>query len=270
MPELPEVETSCRGIEPHCIKQNITKIDVRQPKLRWLVDAELSPKLSGEEISQVKRRGKYILLQTSQGDLMIHLGMSGSLRVVDKKVEVTKHDHIDICLSNGKIIRYNDPRRFGCFVLNMEGEQHKLLNKLGVEPLTDDFSLDYFYPICKGRKTAIKSLIMNGQVVVGVGNIYAQEALFRAKINPHRAANSISQKRIVDLIEAIKLILQRAIEAGGSSLKDFTSADGKPGYFQQTLQVYGRAGKQCAVCKAALEQAVIGQRNTVYCSQCQK
>lgn len=270
MPELPEVETSCRGIEPFCLNTNIDSIIVRQPKLRWPVDQQLSSLLSGSKIKAVKRRGKYILLDTGPNELMIHLGMSGSLRVVEPSVAAGKHDHVDICLSNGKVIRYNDPRRFGCFVLNSEGEQHKLLAKLGVEPLTEAFNTGYLYPICRQRKASIKSLIMNSQVVVGVGNIYAQEALFMAKIHPNRAANKISQKRINELIKAIKIILARAIEAGGSSLKDFTSADGKPGYFQQTLAVYGRFGEACNICNKPLKQSQIGQRTTVYCSSCQK
>lgn len=270
MPELPEVETSCRGIEPYCLNMTIVKITVRQPKLRWPVDPDLSLKLTRQKITAVRRRGKYILLETAAGTLMIHLGMSGSLRIVDAAIEVAKHDHVDICLSNGKIIRYNDPRRFGCIVLNTEGNQHKLLARLGVEPLTDEFDSEYLYPICQQRKVSIKCLIMNGQVVVGVGNIYAQEALFRAQIHPLRAANKISKKRIIRLIATIKQILIEAINAGGSSLKDFTSVDGKPGYFQQTLQVYGRAGELCTVCQTRLKQCVTGQRTTVYCGSCQK
>jgi formamidopyrimidine-DNA glycosylase len=270
VPELPEVETSCRGISPHCLNHKMISIDVRQPKLRWPVDPELGTKLKQQEIKLVRRRGKYIIIETDEGDLMIHLGMSGSLRVVEPSFPLSKHDHIDICLSNGKIIRYNDPRRFGYFVLNTEGEQHKLLVKLGVEPLTDSFDTDYLYTICAKRKSSIKTLIMNSHVVVGVGNIYAQEALFEARINPNRRADRIAKQRIERLVTAIKEILAKAIKAGGTSLKDFTSADGKPGYFQQTLEVYGRAGENCNICKKALKQSVIGQRTTVYCANCQK
>ena len=270
MPELPEVETSRRGIEPFCLNVQIEKIVVRQPKLRWPVDPELSLKLSGQKITAVKRRGKYILLQIGENDLMIHLGMSGSLRVVECSTEATKHDHIDIVLSNGKAIRYNDPRRFGCFVLNVEGKRHKLLAKLGIEPLTEDFDCEYLYSICRQRKVAIKSLIMNSQVVVGVGNIYAQEALFMAKIHPNRASNNISEQRIGHLVKAIKSILLEAIKAGGSSLKDFTSAEGKPGYFQQALKVYGRGSEPCLICSSRLKQSTIAQRTTVYCCHCQR
>jgi formamidopyrimidine-DNA glycosylase len=270
VPELPEVETSCRGISPYCLNHNIVSINVRQPKLRWPVDPKLSVKLEGQKIAAVRRRGKYIIIETCVGDLMIHLGMSGSLRVVDPSFPVSKHDHIDICLSNNKIIRYNDPRRFGSVIHNIEGEQHKLLVKLGVEPLTEAFDLEYLYSFCCKRKTSIKALIMNSQVVVGVGNIYAQEALFQVGIHPNRNANNISRRRVGLLVDAIKDILVKAIRAGGSSLKDFTAADGKPGYFQQTLEVYGRAGKNCNLCKQPLKQTVIGQRTTVYCSKCQK
>ena len=270
MPELPEVETSCRGIEPHCHQVVIRDVIVRQKKLRWPVEDSLAERLQGQKIKSVSRRGKYMLLQVEEGALMIHLGMSGSLRVVDEAVAVTKHDHVDICLANGKRVRYNDPRRFGCLIFNTEGAAHPLLAKLGVEPLTDDFDHEYLFAICQKRKTAIKSLIMNSHVVVGVGNIYAQEALFQAKIHPNRAANKINKARIERLVDAIKQVLKAAIKAGGSSLKDFTSAEGKPGYFQHTFQVYGRAGEPCNQCNKLLKQAQIGQRTTVYCGFCQR
>lgn len=270
MPELPEVETSCRGIRPYCVNQSITRIDVRQAKLRWPIDPQLSSKLNQQVIISVERRGKYLLLQTTQAELMIHLGMSGSLRIVSDSEVAGKHDHVDICLSNGKMIRYNDPRRFGCILYNEQGLEHPLLAKLGVEPLTDDFNVDYLYSVCKQRKTAIKILIMNSQVVVGVGNIYAQEALFTAGIHPQRSANKIARSRITKLVEVIKIVLAEAIKAGGSSLKDFTAADGRPGYFQHAHQVYGLAGKPCSNCNKTLKHRVIGQRATVYCGYCQK
>ncbi|TQV88961.1 bifunctional DNA-formamidopyrimidine glycosylase/DNA-(apurinic or apyrimidinic site) lyase [Aliikangiella coralliicola] len=270
MPELPEVETSCRGIEPFCVDQQITRIKVRQPKLRWPVDADLARKLKGKTILKVERRGKYMLLQTGRAALMIHLGMSGSLRIVESSVEAAKHDHIDVHLSNGKIIRYNDPRRFGSFIYNTEGNAHPLLNKLGVEPLSADFNSDYLYAVCQQRKVSIKTLIMNSNIVVGVGNIYAQESLFMSSINPKKAANKISRKRIESLVVAIKHVLAEAIKAGGSSLKDFTSAEGKPGYFQHAHQVYGRGGEACNQCGTTLKQIVISQRSTVYCGNCQR
>lgn len=270
MPELPEVETSCHGIRPHCVGSKINKIEVRQKKLRWPVDENISKKLASVEITAVNRRGKYILLQVGKSQLMIHLGMSGSLRVLQKPVAPGKHDHVDICLSNNKVIRYNDPRRFGSIILNKDGLSHPLLAKLGVEPLEDEFDGSYLHQVCTKRSGAIKALIMNGQLIVGVGNIYAQEALFRAGIHPARGANKIAKHRLDLLVDAIKQILAEAIEAGGSSLKDFTSTEGKPGYFQHTHQVYGRGGMPCNICKAPLKQKVISQRTTAYCSHCQK
>ncbi|MGX5172782.1 bifunctional DNA-formamidopyrimidine glycosylase/DNA-(apurinic or apyrimidinic site) lyase [Aliikangiella sp. IMCC44653] len=270
MPELPEVETSCSGIRPYCIANTIVKVEVRQPRLRWPVAADINARMAGLKIAAVKRRGKYILMDCGHLVLMIHLGMSGSLRVVEQGLEASKHDHLDIHLNTGKVLRYNDPRRFGSVLINQEGEDHPLLKKLGVEPLSSAFNEDYLYGIAKQRKVAIKVLIMNSQVVVGVGNIYAQEALFRCGILPMRAANRMSKTRIGKLVAEIKLVLSEAIEAGGSTLKDFTSADGKPGYFQHTHQVYGKAGMPCVNCQSKLKQKVIAQRTTVYCSQCQR
>ena len=269
MPELPEVETTCRGIAPFAIGQTIENIIIRQAKLRWPVDRKLINKLAGLKITNVSRRAKYLLLETRIGSLMIHLGMSGSLRIIDQQ-PVKKHDHVDICLSNGKTIRFNDPRRFGSIILNQHGEQHTLLVKLGVEPLLDEFDATYLHNKAVGRKIAIKSFIMNNHIVVGVGNIYAQESLFLCGIHPKRAASKISLARMEKLVLTIKQVLARAIEAGGSSLKDFTGADGKPGYFQQTLNVYGRQAEFCLQCKTKLKQITIGQRTTVYCPQCQR
>ncbi|MCW9000170.1 MAG: bifunctional DNA-formamidopyrimidine glycosylase/DNA-(apurinic or apyrimidinic site) lyase, partial [Kangiellaceae bacterium] len=204
MPELPEVETSCRGIEPFCVGAKIKKVEVRQNKLRWPVATDIDQQFKGKMIESIERRGKYMLLNVGAKSLMIHLGMSGSLRVLQAPVKPGKHDHIDIVLDNGKSIRYNDPRRFGSFIVNTEKLAHPLLAKLGVEPLTSDFDTDYLYQVCKKRSVAIKSLIMNSQIVVGVGNIYAQEALFLAGINPKRAANKVSKPRIEKLVDAIK------------------------------------------------------------------
>ncbi|MCF6192754.1 MAG: bifunctional DNA-formamidopyrimidine glycosylase/DNA-(apurinic or apyrimidinic site) lyase [Kangiellaceae bacterium] len=269
MPELPEVETTCRGVKPHAVGHVITEIIIRQPKLRWPIDLTINKKLSGQTINKISRRAKYLLIEMPVGTLMIHLGMSGSLKIVtDQAVE--KHDHVDICLSNGKSIRFNDPRRFGSVLYSPKGEQHKLLKKLGVEPLSDDFLDDYLYQKAIGRKIPIKSFIMNNQIVVGVGNIYAQESLFLAGIHPNRPANKVSKKRMVNLLHTIRLVLTQAIEAGGSSLKDFTGADGKPGYFQQTLAVYGRQGQSCDRCLTKLKHLIIGQRATVYCPRCQR
>ncbi|MDH5433468.1 MAG: bifunctional DNA-formamidopyrimidine glycosylase/DNA-(apurinic or apyrimidinic site) lyase [Gammaproteobacteria bacterium] len=270
MPELPEVETSKRGIYPYCLNQKIKTIEVRNSRLRWPVNEDISEKMSGQTIIEIVRRGKYLLLITESNSLMIHLGMSGSLRICEATRPVEKHDHVDIELQNGKIIRYNDPRRFGCVMLNPDKLNHKLLIKLGVEPLESEFSAEYLYKACKSSNQPIKSLIMNSQIVVGVGNIYAQESLFRSKIKPTRKANGLSRKMVADLVNSIKQILSQAIEAGGSSLKDFTSAEGKPGYFQQTLDVYGRSGQPCKQCGKELKKIIIAQRATVFCSSCQK
>jgi len=269
MPELPEVETTCRGIEPFANNQTIERIIVRQAKLRWSVDKALNKKLKGQKITDVSRRAKYLLLQTHIGDLMIHLGMSGSLRIVEKQ-KPEKHDHVDICLSNGKTIRFNDPRRFGSIILNKQGEEHSLLEKLGPEPLTSDFDATYLHTKAIGRKVAIKSFIMNNHIVVGVGNIYAQESLFLSGINPNRTACKVSKVRMEKLVSNIKQVLADAIKAGGTTLKDFSGADGKPGYFQQTLNVYGRNEEPCFKCETKLKQVTIGQRTTIYCSKCQR
>lgn len=270
MPELPEVETSRLGIAPYCVNHKITHILVREPRLRWPVELSIGKKMVGQTITQVERRGKYLLLVTGIGQLMIHLGMSGSLRVLSRITEPGKHDHIDITLSSGNVIRFNDPRRFGSVIFNSQGELHPLLSRLGVEPLSDEFTPELLYQICHQRKAAIKSVIMNSRLLVGVGNIYAQEALFRAGIHPARAANKIAMARLARLTEMIKQVLNEAIEAGGSSLNDFTSAEGRPGYFQHTFQVYGRGGKPCKQCQSKLKQMVIAQRTTVYCCRCQR
>lgn len=270
MPELPEVETSCRGIAPYCENKIIKQIIVRNKNLRWPVADNIEKQLLNKKINKVSRRGKYLLLNVSDGALMIHLGMSGSLKVIKSNLSPAKHDHVDIVLSSGKAIRFNDPRRFGSVMFNTEGEQHHLLVKLGVEPLTNDFNADYLIAVCKKRSVAIKQLIMNSHVVVGVGNIYAQEALFHAGVHPERAANKISLKRIERLVTEIKNVLEKAIIAGGSSLKDFTSAEGKSGYFQHTFFVYGKGGEPCPQCSDILKVKSIGQRTTTYCSNCQK
>ena len=270
MPELPEVETSCRGIAPYCVGAEIKQLLVRQPRLRWPLDPELESQIKGEVILNVARRGKYILLQMADAALMIHLGMSGSLRVLSRFEPPQKHDHVDLVLHDGTIIRFTDPRRFGSIILNNQGDNHPLLHRLGVEPLSEAFSDEYFYLQCQRRKAPIKAVIMNSQIVVGVGNIYAQESLFQAGVDPRRPSNKIAPARLKRLRAAIVGILQDAILAGGSSLKDFTSANGKPGYFQQTLLVYGRSGQACHQCGKVLTQKIIAQRNTVFCGRCQR
>jgi formamidopyrimidine-DNA glycosylase len=269
MPELPEVEVSRQGIAPYLEQATVTKIIVRNSQLRWPVPITLQDAI-GCVITRVARRAKYLLLETEKGTIIIHLGMSGSLRVLDSCVTAEKHDHVDIVLDSGKCLRLNDPRRFGS-VLWQEGDvfAHKLLARLGPEPLTDAFTAQGLFDGSRQRKTAVKTFLMDNHNVVGVGNIYANEALFTAGINPKLAAGSVSLPRYKVLVDAVKDVLARAIEQGGTTLKDFTQVDGKPGYFVQELQVYGKAGKPCPRCGAVLKAVKIGQRNTVYCSDCQ-
>ncbi len=268
MPELPEVEVSRLGISPHIEKQTVTKVTVRNPNLRWPVPEQVQ-QLVGEPIDKVVRRAKYLLLESAQGTAILHLGMSGSLRVIDKSVAVAKHDHVDIEFASGKVLRLNDPRRFGAFLWQEPGETHELLGKLGPEPLTDDFHSELLFEASRGKVTKVKNFIMDNHIVVGVGNIYANESLFKAGIDPRRPAGKISKKRYQLLTEKIKQTLAFAIEQGGTTLKDFTQSDGNPGYFAQELLVYGRAGEECVTCSGKLKEVKIGQRATVYCPSCQ-
>lgn len=270
MPELPEVETTCRGISPHIVGYRLTQLKVRNPNLRWPVPDFLPGMIEGKTVTEVSRRGKYILISVDGGQVMVHLGMSGSLRVVDQDKEVQKHDHVDFCLSHGKALRLTDPRRFGSVLWQPSGEHHELLYKLGPEPLSDEFNSEYLMACCSGRKAAIKQLIMDSKVVVGVGNIYATEALFLAGIDPRRAAGNISSARMALFVVEIKKVLAAAIEQGGTTLKDFVGSDGKPGYFQQKLNAYGRKGEPCVNCLSPLTEVRLGQRSTVFCKQCQR
>ena len=270
MPELPEVETTRRGILPYIDQQTVAKVIVRQPKMRWLVPDEIHD-MEGELVQSVTRRGKYILLETAKGTTLIHLGMSGSLRVLDVGVEPEKHDHIDIVFANQKLIRLHDPRRFGTVLWTTKNPlKHKLIRSLGPEPLGEDFHVDYLFQCSRGRKVSIKQFIMNGHVVVGVGNIYACESLFKAGISPKALAGKVSKARYKKLVVVIKEVLAAAIEQGGTTLKDFVQAEGKPGYFQQQLNVYGRAGESCLVCDSTVKQIQQGQRSTFYCGKCQR
>ncbi len=269
MPELPEVETTRRGIEPYLAGSQIAKIVVRQRQLRWPVPANLSKVLSGQRISAVKRRAKYLLLQLEQGHLVIHLGMSGSLRIIEYQ-RPQKHDHIDLILSSGKVLRYHDPRRFGSFLWH-QGELESLsqLADLGPEPLDKAFNASYLQEQAKRRQRSIKQQIMDQQVVVGVGNIYASEALYLSGIDPRRSVQTLSSKECQHLVLAIKDVLSSAIEQGGTTLRDFTNADGKPGYFAQQLHVYGRADEPCDQCGSAISRIVQGKRASYYCPTCQ-
>ncbi|MFM2486984.1 bifunctional DNA-formamidopyrimidine glycosylase/DNA-(apurinic or apyrimidinic site) lyase [Celerinatantimonas yamalensis] len=270
MPELPEVETSRRGIEPHLRAQRVIDVIVRQPKLRWPIPDTLAHMID-QVVLSVQRRAKYLLLETQAGVCIIHLGMSGSLRVLDADVPAQKHDHVDWVLASGQCLRLTDPRRFGAVLwweLPLEG--HPLLSKLGPEPLTDEFSGQLLYQCSRGRSVAVKQLIMDNHVVVGVGNIYASEALFMAGLHPQLVAGQIGLSRYQRLAQTIKQVLAAAITQGGTTLRDFSSADGKPGYFKQELNVYGREGERCHQCASLIKSLRIGQRNTFYCPNCQK
>ena len=271
MPELPEVETTRRGIEPHIENNKVSKVILRRKTLRWPITPALSKDLPGETIQSVSRRGKYLLLATQKGCLLIHLGMSGSLRIVESSRAAAKHDHVDVVFANNKVLRYTDPRRFGCILWETEPiEAHPLLASLGPEPLEDNFHTDYLFKKSRRRNIAVKTFIMDSKVVVGVGNIYANESLFLAGISPKRSAGKISKPRYEKLVECIQQVLQQAIDVGGTTLKDFTGSDGEPGYFAQSLHVYGRGGEPCHGCNSTLKEIRQGQRSTVYCSQCQK
>ncbi|MBI0005409.1 bifunctional DNA-formamidopyrimidine glycosylase/DNA-(apurinic or apyrimidinic site) lyase [Gilliamella sp. W8126] len=269
MPELPEVETSRRGILPYLKGQTIEQIIVRNPKLRWPIDETIN-NTQGQVIVDVKRRAKYLLLQLTDDWIVIHLGMSGSLRILETNQPPAKHDHVDLVLVNGVRLRYTDPRRFGSWLWTHSIEELPQLKQLGPEPLTDDFSANYLFEKANNRKIPIKSWIMDNHIVVGVGNIYASESLFLAKINPNRKVSSLTLVECERLVTAIKLVLTKSIEQGGTTLKDFVQSDGKPGYFVQNLQVYGREGEQCLICQSNIKSNRIGQRNTFYCENCQK
>lgn len=270
MPELPEVEVSRLGISPHLEQQTIDKIIVRQRQLRWPVPMDIH-QAEGLVITAIRRRAKYLLLDTSKGSIILHLGMSGKLCVVDCDTEVQKHDHLDIVMQNGLCLRFNDARKFGsCLWQSKEGEPLTLLASLGPEPLTDDFDGARLYELSRNKSLAVKNFIMDNKVVVGVGNIYANESLFIAGIDPNKPANKVTKKRYMQLAEVIKKVLASAIEQGGTTLKDFMQADGKPGYFAQQLLVYGRAGETCDACSTVIQSVTIGQRNTFYCVTCQR
>ncbi|HDV7283606.1 TPA: bifunctional DNA-formamidopyrimidine glycosylase/DNA-(apurinic or apyrimidinic site) lyase [Mannheimia haemolytica] len=271
MPELPEVETSVRGVSPYLVGQTIEQIIVRQPKLRWAVSPELS-QMAGAKITAVERRAKYLIIRTDKGDILVHLGMSGSLGILQERQqeEIGKHDHVDLITPNGTILRYNDPRKFGCWLWAEKAEDHELLRKLGPEPLSNDFTADYLFAKSRKKTTACKTFIMTNEVVVGVGNIYACESLFMAGIHPELAAQNLTKKQCERLVKTIKEVLTKAIIQGGTTLKDFIQPDGKPGYFAQVLQVYGRKGEACNDCGKTIETKVIGQRNTYFCPKCQR
>jgi formamidopyrimidine-DNA glycosylase len=269
MPELPEVETTRRGVAPHLVGQRVLALTIRQPRLRWPIPAALRRQLPGQKIEGVERRAKYLLAHTAAGSALLHLGMSGSLRILDAATPAGPHDHVDWCLSSGRILRYTDPRRFGCQLWQAPGKIHPLLAGLGPEPLGEAFSAEGLWKTSRGRSAPVKIFLMDQKVVVGVGNIYAAEALFAAGIHPRRAAGSVSLARYARLVDEVRRILAHAIARGGTTLRDFLAPDGAPGYFEQELFVYGRDDEPCKVCSTPIRAITLGQRSTFYCPRCQ-
>ena len=270
MPELPEVETTRLGLAPHLEGKRIRAVVLRRPDLRWPIPKEIESVLPGQRIDAVRRRAKYLLLDTTAGSALLHLGMTGSLRVLPASTPVGAHDHVDLQLSSGRVMRFNDPRRFGSLLWQPAGQTHELLQALGPEPLSDAFDGDYLFERSRGRKAPVKTFLMDQRIVVGVGNIYAAESLFRAGISPLRAAGKVSRERYQALVQAAKDILAYAITRGGTTLRDFISPDGAPGYFEQELSAYGRGGLPCPNCGRAMKFASIGQRASVWCAHCQR
>ena len=269
MPELPEVETTKRGVAPHVEGKKLIGMTARRSDLRWPVPDGLGEKISGFLLRSVSRRGKYLLFHFDTGVMLVHLGMSGNLRIVSADTPVMKHDHVDWDFGHC-VMRFNDPRRFGSVLWSEDPSVHPLLANLGPEPLSDEFSFEYLYAATRGRSVPIKSLIMDSGVVVGVGNIYANEALFLSGVRPGRAAKRLTRKEAQLLVENIKEVLAKAISRGGTTLRDFVGGDGKPGYFAQELYVYGREGELCKRCGKPLKAKKIAQRATVYCPACQR
>ncbi len=271
MPELPEVETTRLGISPHITGQVITDVVIRNKNLRWPISATLKQNLLTRQFQKIDRRGKYLLCYTNHGCMMLHLGMSGSLRIVSSDIKPEKHDHLDILFESGNILRFHDPRRFGSVIWTKKDPlQHKLIKHLGPEPLSEDFNGVWLYRRSRKRTQAIKNFIIDSHHVVGVGNIYASESLFLAGINPKRKAGNISQQRYKLLANTIKDILTRSIKQGGTTLRNFVNSEGKPGYFQQQLNVYARTGQPCPKCQSPIKEIKLGQRSSFYCPVCQR
>jgi formamidopyrimidine-DNA glycosylase len=270
VPELPEVETTRRGIEPHVVGRRIRRLLVHEHRLRWPVDREIVTAVHGRAIRRAGRRAKYLLLETDSGTLILHLGMSGSLRVLPADTPRIAHDHVDIELDSGKTLRFNDPRRFGSLLFTREDPAtHPLLRSLAPEPFAHEFDANYLWRVTRRRSVAIKQLLMNSRCVVGVGNIYASEALFRARVRPRRTARSLTREECARLVRAIKATLAMAVKVGGTTLRDYVGADGNPGYFRQRLYVYERDGKPCRVCRRPVKQFTQGGRSTYWCPNCQ-
>jgi len=269
MPELPEVETTLLGIKPWICDHHIQQVGIYNSRLRWPVPESLPRTLAGQRLLDLTRRGKYLLFGFNPGTMLIHLGMSGSLRLTTAAEPLRKHDHLQWTFDNGQCLRLEDPRRFGCVLFTTQPLQHPLLASLGPEPFDEVFDGLWLYRLARRRRVAVKSLIMDHHVVTGVGNIYASEALFMAGIDPRRHCNRISRQRYQVLAEAICQVLSQAILAGGTTLRDFHQADGRPGYFNRELLVYGRSGQACRHCQQPISQVIIGQRASYYCRYCQ-
>lgn len=269
MPELPEVETVKRGLQM-MVNDTITSVEVRFPRLRYPLDSEKLNLAQNQKILSISRRAKYLIIHLKNGYIIIHLGMSGKVTLYKKNntPEIIKHDHVDI-ITNNHVLRYNDARRFGCVIYSLELSSLDMLNTLGHEPFSEEFNAEYLFSKISNRKIPIKQLIMDNAIVVGVGNIYACESLFLCRISPLRLGNEITLDECYKLINIIQQVLTKAIEAGGSSLRDYRDAEGNPGYFQQSHFVYGRAKKECKVCSTHIAEVRLGQRNSFYCPNCQ-
>ncbi|MEY6431809.1 bifunctional DNA-formamidopyrimidine glycosylase/DNA-(apurinic or apyrimidinic site) lyase [Thioalkalicoccus limnaeus] len=271
MPELPEVETACRGLRPHLTGARILALSVRDRRLRYPIPDHTERMVAGQGILAVRRRAKYLLFELEQGTLLVHLGMSGSLRLVPASMPPGSHDHLDLRLDTGQTLRFHDPRRFGLLLWTPEPpERHPLLRDLGPEPLDPGFAGDHLYRVARGRRLAVKPFIMDARILVGVGNIYANEALYQSGIHPARPAGRIALARYRRLADAIVSVLGAAIAQGGTSLRDFVQEDGRPGYFAVSLKVYGRDGQACPGCGRTIMQRRIGQRSSFFCSRCQR
>jgi formamidopyrimidine-DNA glycosylase len=271
MPELPEVETTRRGLEPHVVGRRIVSLAVHEPRLRWPVAAAIAEQVSGQRVERAGRRAKYLLIELERGTLLLHLGMSGSVRILPAGTPRVAHDHVDLVLDSGVALRFNDPRRFGSLHYTSEDPHaHPLLASLAPEPFDSAFDAAYLWRITRKRRIAIKQLLMNARLVVGVGNIYANEALFRARVRPSRAARSLTRVESARLVRAVRAVLTTAIRVGGTTLRDYVNTDGNPGYFRQKLYVYEREEKPCRACGTPIRARRQGQRSTYYCPRCQK
>ncbi|MEP7243031.1 MAG: bifunctional DNA-formamidopyrimidine glycosylase/DNA-(apurinic or apyrimidinic site) lyase [Gammaproteobacteria bacterium] len=271
MPELPEVETTRRGVDPHVVGRSIVALQIHDRRLRWPISSTMAADVAGQCIRRTGRRAKYLLLELDRGTLLLHLGMSGNLRVLPAQTPRIAHDHFDLLLDSGVTLRFNDPRRFGSLHYTTSNpDEHPLLARLAPEPLEAAFNTEYLWKITRKRRVSIKQLLMNSTLVVGVGNIYASEALFRARIRPKRQARSLTRSEVAKLTRAVRAVLTMAIRVGGTTLRDYVGADGNPGYFRQKLYVYERAGEPCRVCGGPIKQLTQGQRSTYYCPTCQK